>query len=124
MFACQAVACCDSKQAFLQAYSSDTARRTECLHIPAIHQSTRLPTALPKHLLCAPPVCLRCLRPGDIDCLAEFARASSQGVNDYDDEGQAPLHVAADKGISEAVGILTGAQCRRSAASSGNTSRP
>jgi hypothetical protein len=29
-------------------------------------------------------------------------------VNDYDDEGQAPLHVAADKGISEAVGILTG----------------
>jgi hypothetical protein len=40
--------------------------------------------------------------------LAEFARTSSQGVNDYDDEGQAPLHVAADKGISEAVGILTG----------------
>jgi hypothetical protein len=48
------------------------------------------------------------LHAGDIDCLAEFARASSQGVNDYDDEGQAPLHVAADKGISEAVSILTG----------------
>ncbi|KAF8056385.1 ANK3 [Scenedesmus sp. PABB004] len=46
---------------------------------------------------------------GDIDNLVEFARTSSQvGVNDYDDEGQAPLHLAADKGIAEAVGILTG----------------
>lgn len=39
--------------------------------------------------------------------MAEFARSSS-GVNDYDDEGQAPLHVAADKGLTEAVSILTG----------------
>ncbi len=45
---------------------------------------------------------------GDIDCLAEFARTSHGEVNDYDDEGQAPLHVAADRGDSEAVNILTG----------------
>jgi hypothetical protein len=46
---------------------------------------------------------------GDIDCLAEFARTSSTAaVNDYDDEGQAALHVAADKGLTEAISILTG----------------
>lgn len=46
---------------------------------------------------------------GDIDCLAEFARTSSTAaVNDYDDEGQAALHVAADKGSTEAISILTG----------------
>lgn len=47
--------------------------------------------------------------PGDFDCLAEFARTSSTAaVNDYDDEGQAALHVAADKGLTEAISILTG----------------
>lgn len=29
-------------------------------------------------------------------------------MNDYDDEGQAALHVAADKGLTEAISILTG----------------
>jgi hypothetical protein len=54
------------------------------------------------------PVCI-CLPPGDFDCLAEFARTSSTAaVNDYDDEGQAALHVAADKGLTEAISILTG----------------
>jgi hypothetical protein len=59
---------------------------------------------------------------GDIDCLAEFARASSQGVNDYDDEGQAPLHVAADKGISEAISILTGDSSSSNGGSSSSSS--
>jgi hypothetical protein len=52
--------------------------------------------------------------PGDFDCLAEFARTSSTAaVNDYDDEGQAALHVAADKGLTEAISILTGARSFR-----------
>lgn len=51
-----------------------------------------------------------CILLGDIDCLAEFARSSSgiRELNNYDDEGQAPLHVAADKGLTEAVTILSG----------------
>lgn len=41
--------------------------------------------------------------------MAEFARTSTTAaVNDYDDEGQAALHVAADKGLTEAISILTG----------------
>lgn len=57
--------------------------------------------------LCWHGVMFMCLA-GDIDCLAEFARTSSTAaVNDYDDEGQAALHVAADKGNTEAISILT-----------------
>jgi hypothetical protein len=53
---------------------------------------------------------------GDIDCLAEFARTSTTAaVNDYDDEGQAALHVAADKGLTEAISILTGEHCEHCA---------
>ncbi len=33
----------------------------------------------------------------------DIARSSSSGVNDYDDDGQAALHVAADAGLAEAV---------------------
>lgn len=44
---------------------------------------------------------------GDIQCLAEAARTSSAGVNDYDDEGQTPLHIAADQGLPEAVSVLS-----------------
>lgn len=44
---------------------------------------------------------------GDTAKLAEFARTSSHGVDDYDDEGQTALHLAADQGLAEAVSLLT-----------------
>lgn len=47
---------------------------------------------------------------GDIECLAEVARSSSHGVDgldEYDDEGQTALHLAADQGLAEAVAILS-----------------
>lgn len=48
-----------------------------------------------------------------MDGLVEFARTSVHAaLNDYDDAGQAPLHVAADAGLTEAISILTGARPR------------
>lgn len=50
------------------------------------------------------------IQEGDIQCLAEVARSSSHGfdgVNEYDDEGQTALHIAADQGLTEAVAILS-----------------
>jgi hypothetical protein len=35
-------------------------------------------------------------------------------LNDYDDAGQAPLHVAADQGLPEAISILTGVSAHAS----------
>jgi hypothetical protein len=53
--------------------------------------------------------CVPVGRAEEIDTLADLARTSSTAaVNDYDDAGQAALHVAADKGNAEAISILTG----------------
>lgn len=80
---------------------TDGLRSREALSIPVILWMTLvLPSAKPLPQCCAA---------GDVDCLAEFARSSiTAAVNDYDDEGQAALHVAADKGLTEAISILTG----------------